>query len=68
MHLSCKFSVTNIAMMSGARGTVLRLDVGRQLGLEREHGGAVLSLALEVCQLLQGLVRVHPLEVAPAHG
>ncbi len=67
MHLSCKISVTNAAMMSDARGTVLRLDVGRQLGLELEHGGTLLRLALEVGQLVQGLVRVHSLEVASAN-
>ena len=51
-------------MMSDTRGPVLGLDVGGQLGLELEHGAALLSLALEVRQLVQGLVRVHPLEVA----
>ena len=67
MHLSCKFSLTNAAVMSDARRTVLGLDVGRQLGLELEHGGALLRLALEVGQLVQGLVGVHPLEVASAN-
>ena len=50
--------------MSDTRGPVLGLDVGGQLGLELEHGAALLSLTLEVRQLVQGLVRVHPLEVA----
>ena len=50
--------------MSEARGTVLRLDVGGQLGLELKHGAALLRLTLEVSQVLQGLVGVHPLEVA----
>lgn len=53
--------------MSEARGTVLRLDVGRQPGLELEHGAALRRLALEVRQVLQGLVGVHPLEVASAN-
>ena len=35
---------------------MLGLDVGGQLGLELEHGAALLSLALEVRQLVQGLV------------
>lgn len=50
-------------MMSDTRGPVLGLDVGGQLGLELEHGAALFSLALEVRQLVQGLVRMHPLEV-----
>ena len=53
--------------MSEARGSVLRLDVGRQPGLELEHGAALRRLALEVRQVLQGLVGVHPLEVASAN-
>ena len=64
MHLSCKLSVAVAAMMSDTRGLVLGLDVGGQLRLELEHGAALLRLALEVGQLVQGLVRVHPLEVA----
>lgn len=66
MHLSCKLSVAVAAMMSDTRGLVLGLDVGGQLGLELEHGAALLRLALEVGQLVQGLVGVHPLEVASA--
>ena len=64
MHLRCKLSVAVAAMMSDTRGLVLGLDVGGQLGLELEHGAALLRLALEVGQLVQGLVGVHPLEVA----
>ena len=53
--------------MGEARGTMLRLDVGRQLGLELKHCAALLRLALEVSQVLQGLVGMHPLEVAPVN-
>lgn len=51
-------------MMSDTRGLVLGLDMGGKLGLELEHGAALLRLALEVRKLVQRLVRVHPLEVA----
>ena len=64
MHLSCKLSVTFAAMMSDTRGLVLGPDMGGELGLELEHGAALLRLALEVRQLVQGLVGMHPLEVA----
>ena len=53
LHLGRKFTGADVALINVAPGTVLRPDVCGQLGLKPEHGLALLSLALEVGQVLQ---------------